>query len=147
MKKAFLLFFSSVLFSIPSFSQTFTGSGGAIDDNLETTYFLLSVNGLPSPINSTFGLEEICVNITHTKDRDIDMYLESPDGTIVELTTDNGDLGDNFMSTCFRQDAVNSVVNGTAPFNGSYTPEGMLSTLNNGQNGNGTWKLRIYDDN
>lgn len=131
-----------------SFSQTYNGTGGPISDNLDTTYFLINVSGLsPSAINTSFGLEETCINLTHTKDRDLDIYLESPDGTIVELTTDNGDLGDNFMTTCFRQDAVISVMNGTAPFNGNYSPEGMLSQLNNGQNGNGIWKLRIYDDN
>lgn len=148
MKKYFLLLFIGLSITKVSLSQTYNGGGGAISDNLDTTYFLINVSGLsPSTINSSFGLEEICVNITHTKDRDIDMYLESPDGTIVELTTDNGDLGDDFMTTCFRQDAVTSVVNGTAPFNGSYNPEQQLSILNNGQNGNGIWKLRIYDDN
>lgn len=146
MKKGLLIFFSSYAFS--SYAQTFTGSGGIISDNLDTTYFLINVSGLsPSNISSTFGLEEVCVNIIHTKDRDIDMYLESPDGTIVELTTDNGDLGDNYMTTCFRQDGDTPVVNGTAPFNGNYLPEGQLSQFNNGQNGNGIWKLRIYDDN
>ncbi len=147
MKKKLLGLFS-LLGCSTLFGQTFTGSGGPISDLLDTTYFNIFVSGLtPSNINGVYGLEEVCININHIKDRDLDIYLESPDGTIVELTTDNGDLGDDYFTTCFRQDATTSVVNGTAPFNGSYTPEQMLSTLNNGQNGNGMWKLRVYDDN
>lgn len=129
-------------------AQTFTGTGGAISDNLDTTYFIIPVSGLtPANISSSFGLEQVCIDLTHTKDRDLDIYVESPDGTIVELTTDNGDLDDNYTNTCFRWDVQNLIINGTAPFTGSFKPEGNLPVLNNGQNGNGNWRLRIYDDN
>ncbi len=140
--------FIAFIFSACLSAQTFTGTGGAIDDNLDTTYFLINVSGLsPAAINSVYGLEEVCINITHPKDRDLDIYLESPNGTIIALTTDNGDVGDNYSTTCFRQDVSNSVVSGTAPFNGDYRPEQQLSTFNNGQIGNGRWRLRVYDDN
>ncbi|TAL63355.1 MAG: T9SS type A sorting domain-containing protein [Bacteroidetes bacterium] len=148
MHKKKLSVFSELLISSCLFAQTYTGAGGAVSDNLDTTYFSINVTGLnPSVINTAFGLEEICINLTHTKDRDLDIYLESPDGTIIELTTDNGDLGDNYFTACFRQDAITPIVSGTAPFNGSYIPEQQLSILNNWQNGNGIWKLRVYDDN
>lgn len=75
---------------------------------------------MPPVINTAFGLEEVCVNIKHTKDRDLDIYLQSPDGSIVELSTDNGDLGHDYTNTCFRQDVANSIVNGIAPLSGSY---------------------------
>jgi subtilisin-like proprotein convertase family protein len=129
-------------------AQTFTGTGAAISDNLDTTYFIIPVSGLsPATINSSFGLEQVCIDLTHTKDRDLDIYVESPDGTIVELTTDNGDLDDNYTNTCFRWDVQNLIINGVAPFTGSFKPEGNMPVLNNGQNGNGNWRLRIYDDN
>lgn len=135
------------LFSSCLFAQTYTGAGGALSDNLDTTYFLLNVNGLtPSAIDTTHGLEKVCINLTHTRDRDLDIYLESPDGLIIELSTDNGDVGDNYTNTCFRQYAPNTITFGKAPFNGDYSTEQELSAINNGQNGNGTWKLRIYDD-
>jgi subtilisin-like proprotein convertase family protein len=141
-----LIFF--LLFSSSLFTQTFIGTGGAISDNLDTTYFPINLNGLSPPvINTVYGLEEVCLNITHTKDRDLDIYLQSPDGTRIELSTDNGDLGHNYTNTCFREDVANSIVSGAAPLSGSYRPEQALSTLNNGQNANGGWKLIINDDN
>ena len=152
MKKQFLLLF--ILFSFLNFNlllhaQTFTDSaGGAISDNLDTTYFTINVSGLnPTIIDSSFGLESICLDITHTKDRDLDIFLESPDGTLIELTTDNGDLNDNYTGTCFRGDVSTSIISGIAPFTGDYLPEGILGQINNGQSGNGIWRLRIYDDN
>jgi subtilisin-like proprotein convertase family protein len=129
-------------------AQTFTGSGGAISDNLDTTYYVIPVSGLsPATLDTVFGLEQVCIDLTHSKDRDLDIFLESPDGTIVELTTDNGDLDDNYTNTCFRWDTQNLIINGSAPFTGAFKPEGLLPQINNGQNGNGNWRLRVYDDN
>ncbi len=148
MKSIFTLFASFCLFSFAQ-AQTFTGTGGAISDNLDTTYYIIPVSGL-SPANidtAVFGLEQVCIDLTHTKDRDLDIFLESPDGTIVELTTDNGDLDDNYTNTCFRWDVSTFITAGTAPFTGAYKPEGLLPAINNGQNGNGNWRLRVYDDN
>ncbi|MGL4599779.1 MAG: hypothetical protein ACRCYO_19790, partial [Bacteroidia bacterium] len=60
-------------------AQTFTGTGGAISDNLDTTYYIIPVSGL-SPANidtAVFGLEQVCIDLTHIKDRDLDIFLES----------------------------------------------------------------------
>ncbi len=138
-----------LIFSAPVLrAQIYTGLGGPISDSLDTTYFQIMVSNLVPPnINGTFGLEEVMVDITHTKDRDIDMYLESPDGTIIELSTDNGDLGHNYTNTRFRWDGSAPITTGIAPLNGTWMPEGQLPQFNNGQNANGRWRLRIYDDN
>jgi subtilisin-like proprotein convertase family protein len=85
------------------------------------------------------------LNITHTFDGDLDIFLIAPNGTRVELTTDNGSTGDNFVNTVFDDQAATSITAGTAPFTGSFRPEGLLSTVN-GIPANGTWTLEITDD-
>ena len=130
-----------------TFAQTFTGSGGSIITLTDTSRFNINVSGLsPSAIDFNYGLESVTINITHTQDRDIDCFLAAPDGTLIELTTDNGGTGDNYTNTVFRNDASTSITSGTAPFTGNFRPEGSLWRVNNGQNGNGTWQLRVIDD-
>jgi len=85
------------------------------------------------------------INLTHTYDADLDIYLKAPNNTQVELTTDNGSSGDNYTNTVFDDDATNLITAGTAPFTGTYKPEGLLSTFN-GLSMLGDWTLIITDD-
>jgi uncharacterized repeat protein (TIGR01451 family) len=87
----------------------------------------------------------VLININHTFDADLDIYLISPAGTRVELSTDNGSLGDNYTNTIFDDEAATSIVSGIAPFTGSFRPETPLSALDL-QNVSGDWKLEIADD-
>lgn len=129
-------------------AQTFSGTGGNIITLTDTSRFNIAVSGLsPANIDYNFGLVSVTINISHSRARDIDCFLAAPDGTLVELTTDNGGTsGSNFTNTIFRNDASTSITSGTAPFTGSFRPEGLLYNVNNGQNGNGTWQLRVIDD-
>ncbi len=52
-----------------------------------------------------------------------------PDATMVELSTDNGSTGDNYTNTVFDDEASTAITAGTAPFTGSYRPEGSLSDV------------------
>ncbi|MFZ7144934.1 MAG: CotH kinase family protein [Bacteroidota bacterium] len=128
-------------------AQTFSGTGGSIITLTDTSRFNIAVSGLANPIDFTYGLESVTINISHTQDRDIDCFLAAPDGTLIELTTDNGGTGDNYTNTIFKHSATNLITSGSAPFNGTYKPEGDLWRVNNNQNGNGTWQLRVIDDN
>lgn len=101
-------------------------------------------------------LEEIRFIIEHPFDGDIDMSLTSPDGTTVLLLSDVGGSGDNFgvnngscnQYTSLRMDGANgSIVSGTAPFTGSFIPEGNFADFHNGGSINGNWTLQICDDN
>lgn len=87
----------------------------------------------------------VTINITHTWDADMDIFLVSPAGTLVELTTDNGSLGDNYVNTVFDQQATTLITAGSAPFTGLFIPEGNLSNLN-GEDAAGNWTLRVTDD-
>lgn len=84
------------------------------------------------------------LNINHARNSDLDVYLVSPNGTRVELFTNVGGNGQNFLNTTLDDQASFSINQGTAPFTGSYIPEGLLSALN-GQSPNGVWTLEIHD--
>lgn len=143
MKTLLCLIASSVYLSIVA--QTFTGSGGIILDNQELVRSV-NVSGLPNSINqNTFGLEQICITITHSWDEDITATLESPDGTLVVLFSSIGGNGNNFTGTCLRGDASTSILTANPPFAGIFKPANSFGIMNNLQNPNGTWKLRIHD--
>ena len=132
--------------SLPTFSQTYSGAIGPISDDGLANDFLLNVSGLtPSTLNGTHGLIGVCIDITHTWDSDLNIDLIAPDGTSITLLAYVGGSDDNFTNTCFSQSATTSIVSGTAPFTGTFKPMNTLGNANNGQNGNGTWKLRIVD--
>jgi subtilisin-like proprotein convertase family protein len=106
-------------------------------------------NGVLVPINisdsGTITDVNVTININHTWDADLDIYLVHPDGTTVELSTDNGSSGDNYINTTFDDSASTPITNGTPPFTGTFRPEGSLATLN-GKNINGVWNLLVKDD-
>jgi len=84
------------------------------------------------------------INIQHTADRDLGISLIR-DATTVQLSTDNGGLGDNYTGTVFDQRASLHITNGSAPFTGTYIPEISLSNFND-QDTAGDWVLRVGDD-
>ena len=87
----------------------------------------------------------VTVDITHSWNDDLDVWLISPQGTRVELFTDVGGSSDNFRDTTLDDQAANAITSGTAPFTGAFQPEGSLATLN-GELAAGTWTLEISDD-
>lgn len=87
----------------------------------------------------------VTLNITHSYDADLDIYLIDPSGTVMDLSTDNGGSGNNYTGTVFRTDGTNSITSGSAPFNNTYKPEGNLSDLV-GASISGEWNLRVLDD-
>lgn len=136
-----LLFFCTNLFC-----QTYSGTGGPVSDDGQNNDFLINVSGLtPIALNGTHGLVSVCINITHTYDSDLDITLIAPDGTNMLLLSGVGGSGDNFTNTCFNQSVTNSIFSGSAPFTGTFKPMNTLGNANNGQNGNGSWKLRVVD--
>lgn len=141
----FFVFFICII-SLQGYAQTYNGTGGNIQD-FNTTTFSINVSGLSIALNdSTFGLEQICINATHTYDADITCELQAPDGTIITLFSSIGGGNDNFTNTCLNSNASSSIYVQNAPFSGTFKPATNLSFLNNGQNGNGLWKLIITDN-
>jgi subtilisin family serine protease/subtilisin-like proprotein convertase family protein len=109
--------------------------------DLGTVNSTLTVSGLTGTISDV----NVNLNISHTWDADLDVFLVSPIGTRVELFTDVGGDGDNFTNTTLDDEATTAIASAAAPFTGSFRPEGLLSNFD-GQDPNGTWKLELTDD-
>jgi subtilisin-like proprotein convertase family protein len=106
------------------------------------------VSTLTVPDSFTLADVDVTLSIRHTHNADLDVYLIHPDGTRVELFTDVGGIAstnDNMTNTTLDDQASISINGGTAPFIGSFRPEGLLSAVN-GKNAAGVWKLEITDD-
>ena len=100
----------------------------------------VSVSGL-----DTLHDLNVTLDIAHTYDADLHVYLTSPSGTRVELFTKVGESGDNFQNTTLDDEAVTPITSGTAPFSGSFRPEGSLADFD-GEDPNGLWTLEVSDN-
>jgi subtilisin-like proprotein convertase family protein len=144
----------------------YTASSGtvniAIPDN--------NVNGIASPVAITGSgaltlaatdVVQVTLNINHNYDSDLDVFLVDPSGTrAMLLTSDNGGSGNNYTNTVLNTSAPNVIGSGgsnTAPFTGTYRPEGTISTAPGVYTGipntalvgaliEGNWTLRVFDD-
>jgi subtilisin-like proprotein convertase family protein len=129
---------------------SYTGPAVPIPD-VSSASATLAVNGLGGSI-SHLGLrfdgtdcsDPAKTGIEHTYDHDIRISLKSPAGTTVVVADQVGSFGDNFCKTLLDDAASTPLVNGSAPFTGTFRPSNPLSAFN-GQNPNGTWTLKVED--
>jgi subtilisin-like proprotein convertase family protein len=138
--------FFAFIFLLQAKAQVFSGVGGAIQNNGQDTYFSISVSGLnQSQLDNTLGIERVCIDINHPAVEELYIYLQSPTGTIVELTEGSSCKGVNYTGTCFDSGNNTSITVGSAPYASVYKPVGYIGRFNNGQAGNGTWTLIVHD--
>ncbi len=83
--------------------------------------------------------------INHAFISDLDISLSHLTVNNLDLSSDNGAGGDNYIGTILNDSASISITAGTAPFTGSFRPEAPLSVFN-GLNANGMWIFKIIDD-
>jgi subtilisin-like proprotein convertase family protein len=146
MIKHLLLLLLGICLLKNNYAQIYSGVGGSIPDNNTPVYFNIPVAGLSSTgLGQSLGIKKVTLNITHTYCGDLVIALISPSGTYVPLISNAGGGGQNFTNTVLDSFAAISINQGTAPFTGSFRPQGNLGSFNNGQNGNGTWQLVITD--
>jgi subtilisin-like proprotein convertase family protein len=112
----------------------------AIPDNSFTTS-TVSVSGSVGPVTDV----NVTVSINHFNVQQLDVFLIGPTGAKVELFTDVGGGGDHFINTTLDDQAAASITAGTAPFTGTYRPEGRLSDFI-GHAADGIWTLWVADD-
>ena len=123
-------------------SVSFTNTTSiAIPDGSGNATSTINTSGL-----SSATLTSVCFNINHTWDGDLTITLICPSGTQLVLSNGNGGSGDNYSNTCFNLTSAQVITSGSAPFTGSFTPQGgPLSNLN-GCTLNGAWKLKVADN-
>jgi len=97
------------------------------------------------PDNKVIADINVTVNLFHTFDGDLQIKLVGPDNTEVILSDENGGSGSNYIDTVFDDDASVNISSGSAPFTGSFIPNGDLNDFN-GLSSAGNWKLVITDN-
>lgn len=129
-----------------SVAQTFPDTFNLpIPDDGNIGFYDIEVSGLPTATGADFGVETVCFNLTHTWNGDLVISLISPNGTEVELSSDNGGDTDGYINTCINADADLGIWDASWPYTGTFKPEGFMSAFQNGQNPNGIWRLKIRD--
>ncbi len=137
--KNFLLIITITFFNFSLFGQTFTVTDPGSVPNNGLDCATINVTGLPAGVS----LSEICVNITSTYDANLNIYVDPPGtGSNYTLSSGNGSSGDNYSNTCFSPFATTSVESATAPFAGTYVPEGCFWSDNLTAT-NGSWQVCV----
>ena len=108
-----------------TFYPVSTELGKKIGPDLSTVSSKINV-----PVTGTVvSVKLTSLDIQHTFDADMQIFLTAPNGDILELSSDNGSSGDNYTVTTFSDDAAAFITTGTAPFNGSFKPEGRVNAI------------------
>ena len=116
----------------------------------DTSVFTANVTGVwqlgydPWSGSSTW-IDQLCINITSDHPQTLVITLTSPQGTNLLLSAYNGVGGSNYTNTCFQSNAWQSITSGTAPFTGSWLPQGGNFYVFDGEYANGIWTITVID--
>ncbi|MEP7168239.1 MAG: proprotein convertase P-domain-containing protein [Bacteroidota bacterium] len=113
------------------------------DNNATGVTSPVTVSGISPATLSSGMVVSVKLNLTHTYDGDLIISLISPSGNQINLSNRRGGGGDNFTNTIFSMSAATLIANGTAPFTGSYIPDGSFNSLTG--NVNGIWRVKAAD--
>lgn len=151
MLRALLIAFLLVVIAAPErvSAQTFPFTSGPIAP-CDTSTFTANVGGvgwLIIPDGWSWGsyLEGVLINITTDHPQTLQISLTSPAGTTLLLSAFNGAGGQNYTNTNFGLWAWNPITSGTAPFTGTYAPQGGSLDVFANQNADGVWTLTVID--
>ncbi|AQS93534.1 hypothetical protein BXQ17_05280 [Polaribacter sp. BM10] len=134
-----LLFIS--LYGNAQTCTNYTENPGTSISNVGNIVYTTTIN-----VSDNFSISDINVtlDINHTWNSDLNIFLISPANTRVELSTGNGGNGNNYSNVTFDDTSANTLPTGNSEISGTYAPEGLLSDFN-GENANGDWVLEVTD--
>jgi gliding motility-associated-like protein len=115
-------------------SQTFNGVGGlpippgAPTQTVGITSSTANVSGI-GILGGCVQIANVTINLTHTFVGDIALFLIGPGGQVLELSSDNGGGGDNYINTVFTDLAGQFITSGAPPYTGVFRPEGRQQSI------------------
>ncbi|MEO1258182.1 MAG: choice-of-anchor L domain-containing protein [Bacteroidota bacterium] len=137
---------------------TFTNTIDYFVDDTEPVYSPIEVAGIQPVTLGPGVIQSVCINIEHMFADDLDIFLISPGGQFIELSTDHGQDCDDYPNTCFTPLAT-TLFTDVVPlgydcaggestnFTGDFVIDGTWEDLWDGDYPtNGTWQLLVIDD-
>ncbi|MEO1618838.1 MAG: proprotein convertase P-domain-containing protein, partial [Planctomycetota bacterium] len=126
---------------VQDFASEFIQDADVLIDTFFPTTSMLGVSGRPV----IDGDLRVSLDIDYSAAGSLQVDLIAPGGTRITLVNDVGGTDDDFTGTFFDDNAETSIIDGTAPFNGTFRPIEPLSTFD-GLDPNGTWTLEVTTD-
>lgn len=132
-----------------SSAQTIPFTSGPIP-LCDTSTFTANVTGIGQLIPPSWGwggyyLDALTINITTDHPQTLQIFLTSPEGTTLLLSEFNGAGGQNYTNTEFAVWAWNDITNGTAPFTGTWIPQGGPFNAFDNEWADGIWTITVID--
>jgi subtilisin-like proprotein convertase family protein len=103
-----------------------------------------SIINVPLSCGLAAEILSVKVNINHKFNADLDISLIAPNGSTINLTSDNGGNSNNYIDTVFTTSGIMLISTGTGPFTGNYIAEEPFTNLTGSAVGN--WTLKVVDD-
>ena len=137
----------NIEFDVPFTSYTNYSIGNSNHPPSSPYNAIINVNSItPNTIvDPLTEINSVCLDFETNFLSDVGVFLQSPNGTVIELTTGNGGTSDFYTSTCFTPSATTPITSGTTPFTGDFQIEGDWNDLV-GSDINGEWVLLVSDD-
>ncbi len=137
-----ILILPNLLFGTSTF---YKGVGGKINDKGSGVDFKIKLSGItPNAATDTFGIEAVCIKVSHKDVSKLAFSLVAPDGTTIALATNIGS-GNRYDSTIFSDTGTMLIDLSKVPFRNNYKAEGQLKLVNDGQLLDTNWTLHITD--
>lgn len=125
-----------------------SGTGGF---SSPATVRTINVSGVGGTIGQTLGtevqLEGVALNISHTWQSDLDVFLTAPNGTRMSLWENEGSSLNDFDVVITDNATTNITAAFGQPIVGSYQAEGgLMNQVFAGSPVDGNWTLEIFDN-
>ncbi len=129
-----------------------TMSSGTLNQSIPRgSYRNSSLNVSGIPVGAVITGVSVTFNISHSRTGDLGIYLQAPNGRILNLVNRRG-TGSNFTGTIISSNSSTLITSGVNPYSGTYAADRMMTGVANTNTwGNlyapssGNWQLRIQD--
>ena len=113
-----------------------------IPDNLQSGITsTIQVSGVGG--NAAQVMEVRIDSLIHSFVGDLVITLIAPNGSSVQLSSNNGSSGNNYIGSIFSSNSNSLIVNGVAPFTGNFLPQQSFNLLTG--SANGLWQINVKD--